>query len=91
MSELKRDLASERFGESKVIAGALGFGVESLLLMGFFWGNCFCVGRFEVGDGIRSCKAEEVLGFKSVDSGDCAAALLKDCGIFPISHFLFTV
>lgn len=93
MNELKRDLASERFGDSKIIDGTFAFAVESLFLTGFFSEDFFCLCQLEIGDGISSCKAEEVLPLRRVDTGDWAAALLKAGGIFPIpnSFSLFVV
>lgn len=73
-SELKRDLASERFGDSKTIEGTLVFAVEFVVaepffLMGFFWEVLFWGCKSEIGNGICSCTAE-VLALRRADTGD---------------------
>lgn len=42
MNELKRDLASERFADSKISEGTLVFVAASFLATGFFWEDIFC-------------------------------------------------
>lgn len=61
MSELKRDLASERFGDSMMIAGAFVLVVDSFFVNGFCLGEFFCFCQKGICDGVCSCKAEETV------------------------------
>lgn len=76
MNELKMDLASERFGESMMIAGAVVLVVVSFFVNGFWLGEFFCFCQKGICDG--GLETEEGVGI---------AVVLKEWGIFPISGF----